>query len=110
MKHGYNSKAWNTCNNGYTLMHLPCMPTNEDSFILNHLITSRMEYIALCASFFLKNELISERKSVTLCKGIGLSNVLICNYKITHFLRYAEIPVPLLYPKKKVIYYLAKLE
>lgn len=68
------------------------------------LITSRMEYIALCASFFLKNELISERKSVTLCKGIGLSNVLICNYKITHFLRYAEIPVPLLYPKKKVIY------
>ena len=73
---------------------------------------------------FLKNELISERKSVTLCKGIGLSNVLICNYKITHFLRYGiglsnvlicnykithflryvEIPVPLLYPKKKVIY------
>ena len=75
-----------------------------DSFILNHLITSSMEYIALCASFFLKNALISERKSVTLCKGIGLSNVLICNYKITHFLRYAEIPVPLLYPKKKVIY------
>ena len=42
-----------------------------DSFILNHLITSSMEYIALCASFFL---------------------------------RYVEIPVPLLYPKKKVIY------
>lgn len=104
MKHGYNSKAWNTCNKGYTLLHLLFMPNKVDSFILNHLITSSMEYIVLCASFFLKNALISERKSVTLCKGIGLSNVLICNYKITHFLRYAEIPVPLLYPKKKVIY------
>lgn len=55
-------------------------------------------------SVIFSKTLISERKSVTLCKGIGLSNVLICNYKITHFLRYVEIPVPLLYPKKKVIY------
>ena len=40
----------------------------------------------------------------SLVDSAGLSNVLICNYKITHFLRYVEIPVPLLYPKKKVIY------
>lgn len=43
---------------------------------------------------FSKKALISERKSVTLYNGIELSNVLICNYKITHFLRYTEIPVP----------------
>lgn len=43
---------------------------------------------------FSKKTLISERKSVTLYNGIELSNVLICNYKITHFLRHTEIPVP----------------
>lgn len=96
MKHGYNSKASNPCNSGYTLLHLLFMPNRMDSFILNYLITSNREYIALCASFFLKNALISERKFVTLYNGIGLSNVLICNYKTTHFLRHTEIPVPFL--------------
>ena len=62
-----------------------------------------MEYIALCASSFLKNALISERKAVTLCIGIGLSNVLIYNYKITHFLRHTEIPVPLLCYKENFV-------
>ena len=99
MKHGYNSKAWNTCNNGYTLLRLLFMPNRVNSLILNHFMTSIMKYIALCASSFLKNALISERKSVTLCTGIGLSNVLICNYKITHFLRHTEIPVPLFLPE-----------
>ena len=98
MKHGYSNKAWNTCNKGYTLLHLLFMPNRVDSLILNHLTTSIMKYIALCASSFLKNALISERKPVTLCIGIGLSNVLICNYKITHFLRHAEIPVPFFMP------------
>lgn len=59
---------------------------------------------------FFKNVLISERKPVTLCIGIGLSNVLISNYKITHFLRHAEIPVLFLCPNENFIYELTKLE
>ena len=96
MKHGYNNRAWNTCSNEYMLLHLLFIPNKEDSVIFNHLITSIMEYIALCASSFLKYALISERKSVTLCIGIGLSNVLIRYSKVTHFLRYTEIPMPFL--------------
>lgn len=55
-----------------------------------------MEYIALCASLFLKNALISERKSVTLCKGIGLSIILFDHFKDTHFLQHTENPMPFL--------------
>lgn len=70
MKHGYSSNVWNTYSKEYTLLHLLFMPKRASSDISNHLITSIMEYIALCASLFLKNAPISERKSIPLCKGI----------------------------------------
>ena len=69
-----------------------------------------MEYIALCASLFLKNALISERKFVTLCTGIGLSFLLFCHYKDTHFLQQTEIPMPFLCTNTSYYCQLAKLE
>lgn len=69
-----------------------------------------MEYIALCASSFLKNALISERKSVTLCTGIELSIILFDHFKDTHFLRYTENSMPSFIPSYKLSCWLAKLK
>lgn len=102
MKQGYNNRAWNTCSKEYMLLHLLFIPNREDSVIFNHLITSIMEYIALCASSFLKNALISERKSVTLCTGIELSIILFDHFKDTHFLRYTENSMPSFIPSYKL--------
>ena len=110
MKHGYNNRAWNTCSNEYTLLHLLFTPKRDSSVIFNHLITSIREYIAICASSFLKNALISERKFVTLCTGIGLSFLLFCHYKDTHFLQQTEIPMPFLCTNTSYYCQLAKLE
>ena len=61
-----------------------------------------MEYIALCASSFLKDALISERKSVTLCTGIEWSIILFDHFKDTHFLRYTENSMPSFIPSYKL--------
>ena len=110
MKQGNRSSVWNTCSNEYTLLRLLFIPKRWVSDIFNHLITSIMEYIALCASLFLKNALISERKFVTLCTGIGLSFLLFCHYKDTHFLQQTEIPMPFLCTNTSYYCQLAKLE
>src|SRR5574344_865140 len=110
MKQGNRSSVWNTCSNEYTLLRVLFIPKRLVSDIFNHLITSIMEYIALCASLFLKNALISERKFVTLCTGIGLSFLLFCHYKDTHFLQQTEIPMPFLCTNTSYYCQLAKLE
>src|SRR5574344_1212510 len=110
MKQGNRSSVWNTCSNEYTLLRLLFIPKRGVSDIFNHLSTSIMEYIALCASLFLKNALISERKFVTLCTGIGLSFFLFFHYKDTHFLQQTEIPMPFLCTNTSYYCQLAKLE
>lgn len=103
MKHGYRSNVWNTCNKEYTLLRLLLIPKRDISDIFNHLITSIMEYFALCASLFLKNALISKRKSVTFCNGIGLSIILFDHFKNVLFLQYTE-KLMLFYALMETIY------
>ena len=70
MKHGYRSKRFETPATKNT-HYCVCFSSRKGTFLtfFNHLITSMMEYFALCASLFLKNALISKRKSVTFCNG-----------------------------------------
>lgn len=52
----------------------------------DHLITSIMEYVALCASLFFKNAYYFRKKvCAPLCKGIGLSIILFNPFKDIHF-------------------------